>query len=111
MRAAPRGANRRYDAAEDALLREMWLAGAKMDVIALRLGRSQSSLSERRQHLLLPARRRGQRPAEGGEVILPTKRPAPTAHLPGTPGKFEELCRRYAAGEELWSERDARRAV
>jgi hypothetical protein len=31
----------------------------------------------------------------------------PTPHLPGTPGKFSELCRRYETRQELWHPQDA----
>ncbi len=48
------------------------------------------------------------RPCRHGDVIVPTREPRPTRERPGSPGKIEELARRYEAGESLWHEGDAR---
>lgn len=40
-------------------------------------------------------------------IPRPLKEPTPTEHMPGTPGKVEELARRLWSGERLWSKDDA----
>lgn len=42
----------------------------------------------------------------GDDFFEPTKKPAPSVQIPGSPGKLAELASRIEAGEELWHDGD-----